>query len=62
MMYFSDHANRWVDALVFLFAGVSAVAFLQGFALIVTIGAGLASISLAALRWHDRIKYGRNND
>lgn len=50
--------DRWLDGLAFLFAGVSAVSFLSELALVITILAGLASISLAALRWHDRIKFG----
>jgi tetrahydromethanopterin S-methyltransferase subunit B len=42
----------------YMFAGVAAFSFWQGFALGVTILAGLASLLLAAFRIHDRIKYG----
>ena len=46
-----------IDLTTISLAGVAAVSLAQ-LALVVTIIAGLASISLAALRWHDRIKYG----
>jgi hypothetical protein len=56
--HLSDTAKHWVDGLAFLFAGVTVASFLTQLAVVVTILAGLASLSLAALRWHDRIKYG----
>jgi uncharacterized membrane protein (Fun14 family) len=46
------------DVGAWALAGVAIGSWLQGVALIVTILAGLASLSLALLRWHDRIKYG----
>lgn len=59
-MHLSDTAKHWVDGLALLFAGVSAVSLLSQLALVVTILAGLGSLSLVALRWHDRIKFGRD--
>ena len=56
--HLSEGAKRLLDLLAFMFAGVSVIGLLQGVALVVTIGAGLASMSLAGLRWHDRLKYG----
>ena len=58
MSHFVNEHQRLVDLAAWLCAGVAAVSFLQEIALTVTILAGLASLSLAALRWHDRIKYG----
>jgi hypothetical protein len=43
--HLSDAANRWLDWLAILFAGVSAVSLIQGVAVVVRI--------------HDRIRYGR---
>ena len=40
------------------FAAIAGVSFWQGVSLAVTIAAGLGSLSLILLRWHDRIKYG----
>lgn len=57
-MHLSETAKGWVDALALLSAGVTVASLLTQLAVIVTILAGLASLSLAALRWHDRIKYG----
>jgi hypothetical protein len=51
--------HRLIDSLAVIFAGVAGVAFWQHVALAVTILAGLGSLSLIALRWHDRIRYGR---
>jgi uncharacterized protein involved in cysteine biosynthesis len=56
---FSDAANRWLDWLAILFAGVSAVSLIQGVAVVVTIIAGLVSIVIGGFRIHDRIRYGR---
>lgn len=42
----------------YLLAGLAAFSFWQGFALGVTILAGLASLILAAFRIHDRICFG----
>lgn len=46
------------DWLAGAFASVALVSFWQGVSLTVTILAGVGSLSLIALRWHDRIKYG----
>jgi len=55
----SLHENRHlIDWLAWAFAGVSVYGFLQGFALVVTILAGLGSLSLVGMRWYDRRKYG----
>ena len=56
--HLSDDAARWIDRLAFLFAGVSAVSLSQT-ALFISIIAGLFSAILAAIRIHDRLKYGR---
>jgi hypothetical protein len=37
---------------------MAAFSFWQGVALAVTILAGLGSLSLIILRWHDRLRYG----
>lgn len=50
----AQHADRWAYAL----AGLAAVSFWQGFALAVTILAGLASLILAGIKIHDRLRYG----
>lgn len=44
----------------YLFAGIATFSFWQGFALGVTILAGLASLMLACIRIHDRFRYGRS--
>jgi hypothetical protein len=50
--------RHWIDATAFFLAGAAVVSLLQQLAVIVTILAGLGSLSLVALRWHDRLKYG----
>lgn len=56
--HLSEQAKHLIDTAAIL-CGVTAVAsLLAQIAVIVTILAGLASLSLAALRWHDRLKYG----
>lgn len=60
--HLSDAANRWLDWIAILFAGVSAVSLIQGVAVVVTIVAGLVSIILGGFRIHDRLRYGRNGD
>lgn len=52
-----DH-GKLIDGLAALFAGVAAVSLLSKLALVVTILSGLVSLSLGALRWHDRLRYG----
>lgn len=47
-----------VDVLAAVFAGVAIFSFLQTLALVVTIFAGVGSLSLVGLRWYDRVKYG----
>ena len=56
-----EYSSRWVDAIAFLLAGVSVASFLSQLAVVVTILAGLGSLSLVALRWFDRWKYGRED-
>jgi hypothetical protein len=50
--------SQWIERLAYLFAGVAAVSLSQA-ALLVTLLAGLASLILASIRIHDRLKYGR---
>jgi hypothetical protein len=59
--HLSDAANRWLDWLAILFAGVSVVGVINQVAVVVSILAGIGSLSLIALRWFDRIKYGRGD-
>ena len=54
MHHFSEGADRWA----YTFAGIAAFSFWQGFALAVTILAGLASLILAGIKIHDRWRYG----
>lgn len=56
--HLSDTAKHWLDGIAILLGGVTVASFLSQLALIVTIVAGLGSISLVALRWHDRIRFG----
>ena len=55
----SDH--RTLDAATWGFAALATVSFWQGLALAVTIVAGLISITLGAIRLHDRLRYGRRD-
>jgi hypothetical protein len=48
-----------MDFAAFLLAGVAGVSWLQDVAFIVTIMAGLGSLSLVGMRWHDRIANGK---
>ena len=54
-----DH-RHFLDSLAWVLGGLAVFGFWQGVALGITILAGLGSLSLVALRWHDRIKYGPN--
>lgn len=47
------------DVGAWAFAGVAIGSWLQGVALLVTILAGLGSLSLVALRWYVWFKYGK---
>lgn len=58
----SEQGKKAIDAAAITFAGVAAFSFWQGVALAVTILAGLASLTLACIRIHDRLKYGRPGD
>lgn len=57
----SEPTKKLIDFGAWAFAGIAAVSLAQT-ALIVTILAGLASFILAALRIHDRLKYGRGGE
>jgi hypothetical protein len=59
MIHLSDSAKHWVDAIAIALGGVAVFSLLQTLAVIVTILAGLGSLSLVGLRWYDRLKYGR---
>lgn len=56
--HLSEAVKQWLDMLAYLFAGVAVVS-LANAALVVTILAGAASFVLAAIRIHDRLRYGR---
>lgn len=56
---FLNEHQRIVDFLAVSLAGVAVGTVLSQLAVIVTILAGLGSLSLVVLRWHDRIKYGK---
>lgn len=58
MHEYLSSARHWIDAIAAGLAGIAVVSLLQQVAVIVTICAGLGSLSLVALRWHDRVKYG----
>jgi hypothetical protein len=49
---------RVLDWSTVLCAGLAAFSFWQGIALAVTILAGLMSLTLGAIRIHDRLRYG----
>lgn len=55
--FLSQH-QRVVDFLAWTLAGVTVGSLLSQIAVVVTIMAGLGSLSLVALRWHDRLRYG----
>jgi hypothetical protein len=55
--HLSDTAKGWVDLSAASLAGLAVFSVLQQIAVIVTILAGLGSLSLVGLRWYDRI-YG----
>lgn len=55
-----DQLKHWMDLGAVTGAIVAGVS-LANAALVVTIIAGLVSISLGLLRWYDRIKYGRKH-
>jgi hypothetical protein len=55
--YLHDHRGV-IDLVAAGLAGIATISFLQGLALVVTILAGLGSLSLAGMRGYDRIKYG----
>ena len=52
-----DH-HRMLDWLAGALALVAGAGFWHGVSVAVTILAGIGSLSLIGLRWHDRIKYG----
>lgn len=54
--------ERIVDAAIFLLAGVAVTTLLSEIAVVVTILAGLASLTLALIRIHDRIRYGKGGE
>lgn len=56
--HLSDTAKHWLDGVAILLGGVTVASLLSQLAVIVTILAGLGSLSLVALRWHDRLRYG----
>lgn len=56
--FLSDH-ERVIDAAIFLLAGVSVTTLLSEIAVVITILAGLASLILALIRIHDRLRYGK---
>ena len=51
--------QRLVDFATFTLAGLALGTLLSQVAVIVTILAGLASLALALIRIHDRLRYGR---
>jgi hypothetical protein len=55
----SETAKQWIDASAIMLGGIAVFSLLQTVAVIVTILAGLGSLSLVGLRWYDRVKYGR---
>jgi hypothetical protein len=55
----SEPARRAIDTVAASLAGVALFGLLQKIAVVVTILAGIGSISLVALRWYDRLKFGR---
>ena len=57
-MSLHESAHQWAERGAYLFAGVAVVSLSQA-ALIVTIIAGLISITLGAIKLHDRLRYGR---
>jgi len=59
--FLSQH-QRVIDLFAWLLAGVTVGSLLGQIAVIVTIMAGLGSLSLVALRWHDRLRYGPRGD
>lgn len=60
-MSLHDAAHTWAERGAYLFAGVAVVSLSQA-ALIVTLLAGLISITLGAIKLHDRLRYGRGSD
>jgi hypothetical protein len=52
------HDHRILDTGAAAFAVIAGISFWQGIALAVTILAGLISITLGAIRIHDRLRYG----
>lgn len=56
--YLSEQAKGAVDIVAITLGGIAVISFLQTIALLVTIAAGIGSLSLVVLRWHDRMKYG----
>jgi len=54
----SQH-QRFIDITIFSLTGVTVGTLLSEVAFVVTILAGLASLTLALIRIHDRIRYGR---
>lgn len=59
--FLSEH-ERLVDVATFLLAGVAVTTLLSEIAVVITILAGLASLTLALIRIHDRVKYGRASE
>lgn len=55
----SNQAKHWLDVAAITGAIVAGVS-LANAALVVTIIAGIISISLGLIRLHDRLKYGRD--
>jgi hypothetical protein len=56
----NSDSRHLLDGAAWLSAGITAFSFWQGAALAITILAGAASFILAAIRIHDRLKYGPN--
>lgn len=54
----SEH-ERLVDLAAWALASVAVMTLLSEIAVVVTILAGLASLTLALIRIHDRIRYGK---
>jgi hypothetical protein len=59
MSNLTDTAHQWAERGAYLFAGVAVVS-LQQAAFVLTIVATTLSIILAAIKLHDRLRYGRN--
>lgn len=56
---FLSENERLVDLAAWGLASVAVMSLLSEIAVVVTILAGLASLALALIRIHDRIRYGK---